>query len=403
MMFLKTIRSKLFVTFGTLTACICFIFAGLTWLFAVVTEDDVLKQVLASEARYIQGQYLTTNTLVTPRADYIALFADKSAIPQAIYQGYLDNPYEKEFYVNGRNIHIDQYWLNEAESFWLTIDASKLGAIEDLSGPMSWSLLIFSIIMFICALWAAWVLSNRTAKPIEQLTRQVINHRQHDKFTLSEPDRIDEIGQLGRAFEHTLDNLAALLKREVDFTRDVSHELRTPITLLQNTIALAGEKPLTAQDKNLIQQVSEELKNTVEVLLALARSESFVPETVNINASIERSILMVHNSNPDTAFNVRLDIEETISLYSNPNLVNLLFQNLINNGFYHSGDGVMRIYNRENTLVFENEIGENNNSSYQGLGHGHYLVTRIAENINWTIKITNDNKRYCVEVTTQSM
>ena len=395
----NSIRSKLFLTFGSLSACICVLFAGLSWLFVVVTEDDVLKRVLDNEGLYIQQQFAETQQLVKPRADYFALYPTTSDLPQNVYQGYLSNPYEKEFYIGERNIHIEEYKLSHETSFWLTIDASKLEVVGELTGLMAWMLALASSIVLVFALLAARVLSHRTAKPIEQLTQKVTAHDKQNKFVFESRGQNDEIDQLGHAFEQAFGNLATLLKREVNFSRDVSHELRTPITLLQNTLSLAGDEPLSDRDKLLIRQVAKELQNTVEVLLALARSENLMLEEFAIKPVLERSVLATHHANPDSEFKVVLSVNSGKKVRCNPSLFSLLCQNLINNGFYHGGNGEMRIYCNDNTLVFENSLGAQINDSYQGLGHGQYLVRRIVELMCWSMQVTADEHVYRVILT----
>jgi hypothetical protein len=61
------IKHRLFISFGVLTSLLCILFGAITWLFAVVTEDDVVKQVMHAEARYIKSVYATKGELVAPR------------------------------------------------------------------------------------------------------------------------------------------------------------------------------------------------------------------------------------------------------------------------------------------------------------------------------------------------
>ena len=398
-MFPKTIRTQLFLTFGALTTAICLLFSGVTWLFAVIMEDDVIKQVLSVEARFIRSEFQQSGEMPPPRVDYISLYPDESALPDDVRQGYADHPYEKEFTIAGHNFHIEQFWLNDRQSFWLVIDATQLQAIDDLSNFMSQFLVATAAFLLVLSLWFAWRISNRTARPIERLALKVTNHSPGDILTLDDPGREDEVGQLGRAFQRSLEDVSVLLKREMDFTRDVSHELRTPIALLQNILVLAGDKPLGKNDKLLIDQISKELKNTVEVLLALARAENLVFETLLIVPLLERSILSLYGMNRDAEFKVTLDIDEDFEVVGNPYLVSLLCQNLISNGFYHSGAGSMSIRNRGQVLIFENQIVESQSSSYQGLGHGQYLVSRIADNMNWTVDVLGGHDVYRIEVT----
>ena len=48
-----SISRRIFITFASLAAAICVLFACITWLFAAIIEDDVVKQVMHDEAKYI--------------------------------------------------------------------------------------------------------------------------------------------------------------------------------------------------------------------------------------------------------------------------------------------------------------------------------------------------------------
>ncbi|WP_100644696.1 HAMP domain-containing protein [Alteromonas facilis] len=395
---MKSIRARLFVTFGTLTACVCLVFAGLTWLFAAVTEDDVINQVVDAEARYILRTFEETNNLPEPRVDYIQIYTDVAEFPAQVQDQIRQSPKAKEYSINGRNYHIEQYALNSERGFWLVIDASQLIVIYSISEQIGWFVLIATLIMLILALWIAKKLSNRTALPIEQLTQQIHQHTPGSTFHALVSNRVDEIGQLGQAFEQLLHDVETLLERERNFTRDVSHELRTPLALLNNTLVLADKKALNDKDKAVIQQVSESLHNTVEVLLALARSENMVGEIVDIKPILERSVLLLLQSHNDQDFNVSIDISDAQTVYGNPRLIELLCQNLINNGYYHGGAKAMQISCSGNTLTFKNPAGRENDGTYQGLGHGKYLVQRIASALSWQVDFDQHDNHYVVHV-----
>jgi nitrogen fixation/metabolism regulation signal transduction histidine kinase len=49
----------------------------------------------------------------------------------------------------------------------------------------------------------------------------------------------DEVGVLSDAFDHMLDRLERVFKRQRDFVSDASHELRTPLAVLRGTDRVA--------------------------------------------------------------------------------------------------------------------------------------------------------------------
>ena len=87
----------------------------------------------------------------------------------------------------------------------------------------------------------------------------------------------DEIGQLGRAFNDTLERLERAFVQLRQFTANASHELRTPLTALRSVgeVGLRNERDV-AGHREVIGSMLEEvdrLTRLVDTLLLLARSD----------------------------------------------------------------------------------------------------------------------------------
>lgn len=399
---IKTIKHRLFFTFGGLTAFVCLMFTGLTWLFAAITEDEVFKQVIITEAEYLLQQYETTKQLMQPRADYMQLYQSESALPAEIRQGYRDYPLEKEFYAYGDNYHIDTFVLPDGKPFFITLNASKLEGLPSLY-VMIWNfVLVMSGVLLLLSLLFAWILSNRSAKPLQQLSQLIAEHKYGEALPALPVDRVDEIGTLSRSFASALKEISQLLDRERAFTRDVSHELRTPMTLIKNTIALSRQQSISEGHLDIIEHASNELEQTVEVLLALARQENLQFRQVKLTPILENCVLKIFTLHPQITFNVKIEVDDKFTVYGNEYLLALLCQNLINNGFYHSSSSDMKIRTTGQQIIFENALsGEQPKPYYQGLGHGHYLVKRIVEEMSWQVTAEKLDGLYRVLIDTQ--
>lgn len=394
---INTIKHRLFITFGSLASFICIVFTGVTWLFAAVSEDEVLKHLIATEANYILREYTKSNELVQARADYMRVYLTESSLPQEILHGYLDNQYEKEFYAYGDNYHIDAFTTPEGQQFFITLNASKLEGLSTINATI-WSFLsVISSIVLVLSLLSAWLLSNRSAKPLELLSRQIEKHEFGEALPSLPVQRRDEIGTLSRSFESALQQIYTLLERERAFTRDVSHELRTPMTLIKNTIQLSRQQPLKESEIEVIEHASNELEQTIDVLLALARQENLKFNQVKLTPILEKCVLKIYNVHPTVKFNVDIRVDDQFRVLGNQYLISLLCQNLINNAFYHSSSSTMVIKATGSIVSFENALdGQQPKPFYQGLGHGHYLVKRIVEEMSWSIETKKLDNTYCV-------
>jgi signal transduction histidine kinase len=129
---------------------------------------------------------------------------------------------------------------------------------------------------------AAWWISRKATRPVLELTR--VAERIGDgelSRRISEPDRLDEIGNLSRVFNRMMDRLELSHQQAVRFSSDASHELRTPLTVLQGKIEAALQKgvdedggSVPAEVVGELSEQTQRLKSIVESLLFLARADA---------------------------------------------------------------------------------------------------------------------------------
>ncbi|TAP40664.1 HAMP domain-containing sensor histidine kinase [Alteromonas sp. KUL49] len=395
------IRWQLFCGFGALVFVISLFYARLTFLFVEVTEDIVASYVVQQELElsadgeninvfdninhlsrvnrgFISAEYLEQQSLLTPTRHDQTLFRFNT---QKV-QGYATK-------------------IDSGEGYeWFVINAKNLLPLATYSEVFGVFLGAITIGAFVLAVLSTWFLASRLSAPLRQLTQSVGQQRPGSRFSSPINSRSDEIGLLALAFERTYGELQKAWKREHDFASDVSHELRTPIALIRNTLSLNSTNEISNADKQLLNQSTDTLQNTVEVLLAIARKENLVFSINDIKPIVERTVLALIHSNPDILFEVDVELNNKTNVSGNPHLIGLLCQNLINNGYYHGGDSGMRIYQQGSEIVFENPIpSKKADANYQGLGHGQYLVRRITEVMGWQMEVNLKNSTYQVLIT----
>ena len=89
-------------------------------------------------------------------------------------------------------------------------------------------------------------------------------------------DRVDEVGELARAFNAMASGMAATDRQRRDLVANVSHELRTPISALQAKLenVADGVEPADPETVRTMLQQVERLGRLVSQLLDLSRLES---------------------------------------------------------------------------------------------------------------------------------
>lgn len=169
----------------------------------------------------------------------------------------------------------------------LVIDGQEFGKIQVAYALSAFSLIenrlvrqmmLFTIIAVIITGFLVSLIINRDLKRVTKVTETVRQINESDDPSLRIVDNgpiEDEIGQLTKAFNETMDRLEHIIESQRRFLADVSHELRTPMTIIKGNVELMrrfGE----ADDESLntIESQTDRLTRLVNSLLLLEQVES---------------------------------------------------------------------------------------------------------------------------------
>ncbi len=391
---LSGIQAQLFIAFGSLVLVINLFYTRLSVLFVDVTEDIVASHLLDLEIQRLEQHWLNTDSITALSSSAFVL----SDVPDT--ENWQPTAIDNNMIIDR---HAEQAVYFKAFSHTgfpaggVRMQASALTPLSSFTDVFSVFLFSASAAAIILAILSTWFLASRLAKPLQALASSVKEQTHDAPCAIAGIDRQDEIGTLANTFTATYSALQDAWQRERDFTHDVSHELRTPITLLKNTLAVQPESVSNDTERQLLEQATNTLQQTVEVLLALARKENLQFSPVAVMPVLERVLLAIHHVHPDLMFDAELDIDDNAKVIGNAYLMTLLCQNLVNNGVYHGGGKGMTISLKDGQWVFENPLADTSDRPYyQGLGHGQYLVQRIASVMQWEIAFEQTAQSYRV-------
>jgi heavy metal sensor kinase len=150
-----------------------------------------------------------------------------------------------------------------------------------------WAQLGQLLIAFLAALplalagsgFAGFLLARRALEPLAEMTRRaegITADRLDERLPVENPE--DELGQLGRVFNSTLDRLESAFEQMRRFTADASHELRTPLTAIRSVGEVRLQQSATREEyRETIGSMLEEvnrLTRLVENLLSISRADA---------------------------------------------------------------------------------------------------------------------------------
>lgn len=127
------------------------------------------------------------------------------------------------------------------------------------------------------SLFVAVLLTPSLFKPLEDIAKVARQITRADDLSRRVPhaNRPDEIGDLARAFNQTLERLDRQFRTQQRLLADVSHELRTPLTTMRGNLDLM-QRMGEADPESLaaVQHEIERMTRLVGDLLLLARADS---------------------------------------------------------------------------------------------------------------------------------
>lgn len=177
--------------------------------------------------------------------------------------------------------------------------------------------------------------------------------------------RSDEIGDLSRSLEKMSHSLSSSINNLKTFISTASHELRTPIAIIINhATALVGGK---IEDKNEIKRYNSiilkeilEMRELTENLLIISKldasSYGIKKEKVDLVEIIRNSVEKYDFIEMEKNLQILLNLKES-TIISDPKLLKLIFDNIIQNAFrYSPSEGTVEIFQEGEYLSVKNEI-----------------------------------------------
>ena len=399
----KSIRRQLFAALAGFTVLLCLCYTGLALVIAYVTEDMLVQRLLEREAAAVSMRWQRHGKLTPSGSDLITVYGSYLDLPQAVRaQVPPSAPRGEVFTTTGQHYHVlalDHVAAGQPQRVYLLADVAPVLVVSRLAREVGGVVAGMALALIALALLLAYWLARRLVQPLQRLAQEARQLAPGSAVHFSARDRPDEIGFLARRLETTFAELQAVLQREQVFTRDVSHELRTPLTLMHNTLALANAQPLGGQAQVQLQQATDEMRATIEVLFALARAEQLPGEVVELRGCIEQCLLRLLEDSTWDASLLTLELPERLEVLGNGQLMLLLINNCLANALFHGGPACrVSIAFAQGCLSICNTVPAGQPRRVHGFAHGQNLLLRLAQAMHWEIAFHPGERQYRVAI-----
>ncbi|MFD9335943.1 sensor histidine kinase [Streptomyces sp. NPDC060028] len=230
-----------------------------------------------------------------------------------------------------------------------------LGDVDDATRAVAVGLLAGSppLIAFAAAL--AWWVAGHALRPVTAIRTELaaVTASELDR-RVPDPGGADEIAQLARTVNNTLDRLERSDARQRQFTADASHELRNPLAAVRSRleVALAMDRP----DRESVAAAladTERLQRIAADLLLLARLDGGpAPRTEPVDLALLAAEDAARRPHPRVA--LRLDARAPVPVAGDPARLERALANLVDNALrYARAEVVVRAAAEDGWAVLE--------------------------------------------------
>lgn len=302
-----------------------------------VRELNRWAQVWSEEGEsLLRTQYLTRDLPL----DTAALRAAAEGELAWTEQGFQGMETRSVYYPLGR--------LGESHARHVLQVAASLTARDDTLETAAFGLLVIGLFVTAGTFGGSWWLAGRAVAPIRDITGQAeeIGAQTLGRRITAYADT-REYQRLVEVLNTMLDRLDAAFEAQRRFTADASHELRSPLTALRGEVELALRKDRSPDEyRRVLESALEEaerLSALADDLLTLARSDAGGIEPRRRETPLHEPVqTALERARPGAAakqIDLALDGDEDISGYWDPDLLERMAFNLIENAVKYTTPG----------------------------------------------------------------
>ncbi|EAQ66795.1 sensor histidine kinase [Marinomonas sp. MED121] len=286
--------------------------------------------------------------------------------------------------------------------YLLEVDKKDL---PDATQGINEGLLLYILATLFLMLLIAYLLTKNVIKPLNSLAEFA---KQNEVGNSAIPDtlanRIDEIGDVARALNHSLHNIRQQQNREKHFLQNASHELRSPLATIGSAlhvINLRQTKGISFESQLLqIKRCYQQMTQLTQALLWLSKEEkSLQTSEFNVSELIEFHLMQLEHLITNKAIEVVFK-RDNILIDEARALVDVVVSNLIRNAFENSSGGKIILHHTKSGFSISNPIYKeaSSHSQNQGFGLGLHLVNKVTQKQNWQLLIHESEQQMDVQV-----
>ena len=256
-------------------------------------------------------------------------------------------------------------------------------------------------------------------RPVKQITAAAERIMQGDFSARVPPIHgagTEGFNQIGLAINKMAEELSGTETLRTDFIANVSHELKTPLAVMGNYATMLQRPGITEEERceyaKAISEAARKLAQLITNILKLNKLENQQifpqPKEFDLGEQLCQCLLGFEDAWEAKSLEIETDIEDDVRIKSDPELLSLVWNNLISNAvkFTPDGgtiglsleteDGSVIVQVRDTGCGIRPEVGQHifekfyqgdTSHATQGNGMGLALVKRVVDILNAEIRV----------------
>ena len=305
---------------------------------------------------------------------------------------------------------------------FLNVLADSMGLVFDAGNIAVAAKLTFGNVLLITFLFgtADYIRRKITVeRPVKQITAAAEKIMQGD-FSVRVPPihgaGTDGFNQIGMAINQMAQELSGTETLRTDFIANVSHELKTPLAVMGNYATMLQKPGITEEERcdyaKAISEAARKLAQLITNILKLNKLENQqifpTPQAFDLSEQLCESLLLFEDAWEAKNLEIETDIQDGVRIQSDPELLSLVWNNLISNAvkFTQPGGTVgvslkaeedhITVVVRDTGCGMTPEVGQHifekfyqgdTSHATQGNGLGLALVKRVVDILNGEIGV----------------
>ena len=231
-----------------------------------------------------------------------------------------------------------------AETMGLTFTEENIAAAAKLTfGNVVLITLIFGTIDYVRRKMTV----DRPVKIITEATERIMQGDFSVRVAPMHGNGMEGFNQIGLAINKMAEELSGTETLRTDFIANVSHELKTPLAVMGNYATMLQRPGITEDEKNeyakAISEAARKLAQLITNILKLNKLENQQifpqPKEFDLGEQLCECLLGFEDAWEAKHLEIETDIQDDVRIKSDPELLSLVWNNLISNAVKFTPDG----------------------------------------------------------------